>query len=95
MLVTIQLGKRIRIDIRADKELLDRVSAVEIATERLYEDLRTLESRTGDFALADDLLDPELIEDYLSEAEELRSRVADIDFFKADRHHSHKAEGEL
>lgn len=92
MLVTIQLGRRIRIDIRADRDLLNRVSALETEVDKLREDFRMLNDGLREYALAEDLVDAELLYEYFSEADEIRSRIASIDFWKADRNHSHKGD---
>jgi hypothetical protein len=89
VLVTIQVGRRLRIDIRADKDLLDRVRALETEAERLAEDLRQLEASQEDYLLADDAPEIELVEEYIALAEKLRQEASDLGFWKADRNHSH------
>lgn len=91
MLITIQVGHRLRIDIRADKDLLDRIKALEAEADRLGEEVRQLESERGDYLLRDDAPEIELVEEYIALAEKLRQEALDLNFWKADRNHSHKA----
>lgn len=90
MLITIQVGHRLRIDIRADRDLLDRMKALEAEADRLGEEVRQLESERGDYLLRDDAPEIELVEEYIALAERLRQESSDLNFWKADRNHSHK-----
>lgn len=94
MLITIQLGRSIRIDIRTDRELLSRLSSLEETTDRLSEDLRIIDTQLECYVRSEDLIDQNLVEDYLAEADELRARLDSIDFWKADRYHKHKVPDE-
>lgn len=90
MLITIQVGHRLRIDIRADRDLLARVEALEAEADKLGEEVRQLESGMGEYLLKDDVPEIELLEEYIADTTKLQQEVSDLNFWKADRNHSHK-----
>lgn len=85
MLISISLGSRIHVSIRIDKDLLERMTQLENEVQSLAEDHQSLQASISEYALAANLAD-----EYLAKFDDLRSRIENIDYFKADRHHAHK-----